>query len=88
LVEHIIQVLDQMASKPMPVNERAARLAGLQTEADELRRLEELLVQQSIDAGEDVTRDPASPPMAILGVQVATKRAGCKAIGGADADGQ
>jgi hypothetical protein len=69
LVERILGVIDETASKPMPVSERAPRLAELQQEVDELRRLEEVLVQRGIDNGEDVTRDPSSPSWAILGVR-------------------
>jgi hypothetical protein len=70
-----------MASKPLPPSDRAARLAGLAAESDELRRLEEHLVQKSLDNGEEVTRDPQAPCWAILGVKVA-KRARRKAFGG------
>lgn len=61
---------------------------ALNAEIEQLRRLEEVLVQQALDNGEEVTRDPASPCWALLGVKLAT-RAGRKVevVGGADADG-
>ena len=69
MIDHLHAVIEQDASKPMPVKDRAARIAVLNAETEQLRRLEEALVQQALDHGEEVTRDPSSPCWAILGVR-------------------
>jgi hypothetical protein len=77
MIDHLHAVVEQDASKPMPVKDRAARIAVLNAETEQLRRLEEALVQQALDNGEEVTRDPSSPCWAIL--QVRHKRNGATA---------
>ena len=62
-----------MANDPLPVAERAPRIAALERELDELHRVEEALVADLIAAGEPVQRSPSAPPRAVLGVRVADK---------------
>jgi hypothetical protein len=62
-----------MANDPLPVAQRAPRIAALERELDELHRVEEALVAAAIAAGQPVHRSPSTPPAAVLGVRIADK---------------
>jgi hypothetical protein len=62
-----------MANDPLPVAQRAPRIAALERELDELHRVEEVLVVAALAAGSSVHRSPSAPPAAVLGVRVADK---------------
>ena len=65
--------VEQMANDPLPVAQRAPRVAALERELDELHRVEEALVAAALAAGSSVHRSPSAPPAAVLGVRVADK---------------
>jgi len=65
--------VERMANDPLPVAQRAPRIAALERELDDLSRVEELLVAQAIAAGELVHRSPSASPAAVLGVRVADR---------------
>ena len=54
-----------------PVAQRPPRIAALESDLDELHRVEEALVAAAIAAGEPAHRSPPAPPAAVLGVRVA-----------------
>jgi hypothetical protein len=61
------------ANDPLPVAQRAPRIAALELELDELHRAEEALLVAAIAAAQPVHRSPSAPPAAVLGVRVADK---------------
>jgi len=65
--------VERMANDPLPVAQRAPRVAALERELDELHRVEEVLVADAIAAGHPVHRSPSAPPAAVLGVRVADR---------------
>ena len=65
--------VERMANDPLPVAQRAPRIAALERELDELHRVEEALVVAAIAADQSVHRSPSAPPAAVLGVRVADK---------------
>src|SRR5262249_55960127 len=65
--------VERMANAPLPVAQRAPRVAALERELDELHRLEEALVVAAIAAGHAVHRSPSAPPAAVLGVRIASR---------------
>jgi hypothetical protein len=65
--------IERMANAPLPVAQRAPRVAALERELDELHRVEEALVAAAIATGQPVHRSPSAPPAAVLGVRVADK---------------
>ena len=65
--------VERMANDPLPVAQRAPRIAALERELDELHRVEEALVAAAIAAGSPVHRSPSAPPAAVLGVRVAER---------------
>jgi hypothetical protein len=65
--------VERMANDPLPVAQRAPRIAALVRELDELHRLDEVLVAAAIAAGQPVHRSPSAPPAAVLGVRIEAK---------------
>ena len=65
--------VERMANDPLPVAQRAPRIAALERELDELHGVEEVLVAAAIAAGHSVHRSPSVPPAAVLGVGVAAE---------------
>jgi hypothetical protein len=65
--------VERMANDPLPVAQRAPRIAALERELDELHRVEEVLIVDAIAAQQSVHRSPSAPPAAVLGVRVADK---------------
>jgi hypothetical protein len=65
--------VERMANDPLPVAQRAPRIAVLESELDELHRVEEALVAAAIAAGSSVHRSPSASPPAVLGVRVADR---------------
>jgi hypothetical protein len=65
--------VERMVNDPLPVAQRAPRIAALERELDELHRVEEALVAAAIAAGHPVHRSPSAPPAAVLGVRVADR---------------
>jgi hypothetical protein len=61
--------VERMANDPLPVAQRAPRVAALERELDELQRVEEALVAAAIAGGHPVHRSPS----AVLGIRVADK---------------
>ena len=53
--------------------QRLPRIAALERELEELRRVEEVLVVAALATGQPVHRSPSAPPAAVLGVRVADK---------------
>ena len=72
MIDHLHALVEQAASDPLPVKDRAARVAVLNAEIVRLRRIEEALMAQAIEHGETVTRSVDAPAWAILGVKVAS----------------
>jgi hypothetical protein len=74
--------VERMANDPLPVAQRAPRIAALERELEELHRVEEVLVAVAIAAGQPVHRSPSAPPVAVLGVRIEAKvsRAGPVAL--------
>jgi hypothetical protein len=71
--------VERMADDPLPVAQRAPRIADLERELDELHRAEEVLVVAAIAAGHSVHRSASAPPGAVLGVRVAIDAPGVRA---------
>jgi hypothetical protein len=69
----VIGEVERMANDPLPMAQRAPRIAVLERELDELHRVEEALVAAAIAAGHPVHRSPSTPPAAVLGVGVADR---------------
>ena len=65
--------VERMANDPLPLAQRAPRVAALERELDELHRVEEVLVAVAIAAGQPVYRSLSAPPAAVLGVRVADR---------------
>jgi len=65
--------VERMANDPLPLAQRAPRIAVLKRELDELHRVEEALVAAALAAGSSVHRSPSAPPAAVLGVRVADR---------------
>jgi hypothetical protein len=61
----------RQADDPLPVAQRAPRIAALAQELSDLHLVEEILVAAAIAAGQPVHRSPTAPPAAVLGVRVA-----------------
>jgi hypothetical protein len=66
--------VERMANDPLPMAQRAPRVAALERALDKLHRVEEALVAAAIAAGQPVHRSPLAPPTAVLGVVVATAK--------------
>jgi hypothetical protein len=60
--------VERMANDPLPVAQRAPRIAALERELEEVHRVEEVLVAVAIAAGQPVHRSPSAPPAAVLGL--------------------
>jgi hypothetical protein len=73
MLAFVMGEVERMANDPLPVAQRAPRIAALERELDELHRVEEVLVTAANAAGQSVQRSPSAPPAAILGVKVADK---------------
>jgi hypothetical protein len=69
----VMAEVERMANDPLPVGQRAPRIAALERELDKLHRVEEALVADAIAAGQPVHRSPSAPPAAVLGVRVADR---------------
>jgi hypothetical protein len=69
----VMTEVERMANDPLPLAQRAPRVAALERELDELHRVEEVLVAAAIAAGQPVHRSPSAPPAAVLGVRVAER---------------
>jgi hypothetical protein len=65
--------VERMANDPLPVAQRAPRIAALERELDDLHRVEEALVAAALETGEPVHRSLSMPPAAVLGVRVADR---------------
>jgi hypothetical protein len=76
MVKRLLAVIEAAASELVPPVERPARIAELQTKIEELLRIEVALVNAAKADGASVAHNPAAPPEALLGVRVATPRAG------------
>jgi hypothetical protein len=65
--------VERLANDPLPVAQRAPRIAVPVRELDERHRVEEALVAAAIAAGQPLHRSPSAPPAAVLGVMVADR---------------
>jgi hypothetical protein len=66
----VMAEVERMANDPLPLAQRAPRIAVLDRELHELHRVEEALVAAAIATGQLVHRSPSAPPAAVLGVKV------------------
>jgi hypothetical protein len=66
----LMREVERMTSGSVPIKERAARIAALTDEIEQLAYIEEALVAAAIASGKDVQRSPDAPPQAVLGVKV------------------
>ena len=73
MLDLVMGEVERMANNPLPVAQRAPRIAVLERQLDKLHRLEEVLVAAAIAAGQPVHRSPSAPPAAVLGVRVADR---------------
>ena len=69
----VMAEVERMANDPLPMAQRAPRVAALEGELEELHRVEEALVAPAVAAGQPVHRSPSAPPAAVLGVSVADR---------------
>ena len=69
----VMTEVERMANDPLPVAQRAPRIAALERELDELHRIEEALVAAATAVNQPVHRSPSAPPAAVLGVRVADR---------------
>ena len=69
----VMAEVERMANDPLPVAQRAPRIAALERELDELHRIEEALVAAAIALSQPVQRSPSAPPTAVLGVRIADR---------------
>src|SRR5262245_51484683 len=69
----VMAEVERMANAPLPVAQRAPRIAAVEHELGDLQRVEEALVAAAIAAGQSVHRSPSALPAAVLGVRVADK---------------
>jgi hypothetical protein len=65
----VMAEVERMANDPLPVAQRAPRIAALERELDKLYRVDEALVAVAIAAGQLVHRSPSAPPAVVLGVK-------------------
>jgi hypothetical protein len=69
LTARLMAQLEADCSQPLPISERLPRIAELETQLEQLWRLETALVDCAIaDGAVDVYHDPATPAAALLGV--------------------
>jgi hypothetical protein len=71
----VMALVERMANDPLPLAQRAPRVAVLERELHDLHRVEEVLVAAAIAAGQPVYRLPSAPPAAVLGVVIAKTEA-------------
>jgi hypothetical protein len=67
----LMSEVERMASDPVPIKERATRIAALTDEIEQLAFLEEALIAAAAADGKDVQRSPNARPQAVLGVRIA-----------------
>jgi uncharacterized small protein (DUF1192 family) len=70
MIAALMRDVERMANEPVPIKERATRIAALTDEIEQLAYVEEALVAAAIADGEDVQRLPNAWPQAVLGVKV------------------
>ena len=70
MVAALMREVERMGSYPVPIKERAARIAALTDEIEQLAYVEEALIAAATSDGEDVQRSPNASPQAVLGVKV------------------
>src|SRR4029077_14425886 len=69
----VMTEVERMANDPLPMAQRAPRVAALERELEELHRVEEALVASAIAADSSVHRSPSAPPAAVLDIRVAER---------------
>ena len=74
----LLAEVERMSTTPLPPQQRAARMKVLEQEADQLQRVEEVLI-----AREGAERSTNCAPAAVLGVRVTDAHGGRSAIVGA-----
>jgi hypothetical protein len=74
MLSFVMTEIERMANDPLPMAQRAPRVAALERELDELHRVEEVLVAAAIAAGQPVHGSPSAPPAAVLVPSVIVKR--------------
>jgi hypothetical protein len=70
ITDRLMSEVERTANDPVPIKERAVRIAALTDEIEQLAYVEEALVAAAIADGEDVQRSPNASPQAVLGVKV------------------
>jgi hypothetical protein len=73
MISLVINQIERMASEPLPVAERPARIAQLEAEVERLQRIEEHLTARG--GGE---REANRPPPVVLGVRLVGEARGGK----------
>ena len=70
MVDALLREVERLTSGAVPLAQRAARIAALEREIEQLSYVEEVLIDRAIANGEDVQRSPNALPQAVLGVKV------------------
>jgi hypothetical protein len=71
MIEALTRQIERQTSNVIPIKDRSARIAALETKLIELAYVEEALVTAAIADGKDVQRSPNTAPQAVLQVRVA-----------------
>jgi hypothetical protein len=72
-IEKLMKEIENQPSNVVPIKQRSARIAEIESKLAELAYIEEALVTTAIANGENVERSPEAPPEAVLGVRIAAK---------------
>lgn len=68
--KRLLLQIERETSGTMPLKDRAASIARLEREVEQLAYAEEALIAAALANGEDVQRSPSAPPQAVLGVRI------------------
>jgi hypothetical protein len=66
----LLREIEQQTSNVIPIKDRSARIAALETKLIELAYVEEALVDAAISNGSDAQRSPNALPQAVLQVKI------------------
>jgi hypothetical protein len=71
MIEALTRQIERQTPNVIPIKDRSARIAALETKLIDLAYVEEALVPAAIADGKDVQRSPNTAPQAVLQVRVA-----------------
>jgi hypothetical protein len=71
MIEALTRQIERQTPNVIPIKDRSARIAALETKLIDLAYVEEALVTAAIADGKDVQRSPNTAPQAVLQVRVA-----------------